>query len=180
MKYRWDKKYLYWGITGFLVIVTSILFFQMINRFDVVAQGFRLLGGILSPFVVGFVLAYLLNPILEFFERRCFGPLFAKRKGGRSSRAPRVLGIIVTFLLAAAVVTGLVFMVFPQLYENIMGMVGSLPGYIDDLRLWLVDLFDNNKELAELVNEQFASIKTALTGWVTNSLLPQVNDILSP
>ena len=27
MKFRWDKKYLYWGVTGFAVICASLLFY---------------------------------------------------------------------------------------------------------------------------------------------------------
>ena len=31
-QFRWDKKYLYWGITAFLVIAGAILFFYEINN----------------------------------------------------------------------------------------------------------------------------------------------------
>ncbi len=27
MKFRWDNKYLYWGVTGFVVVAASMLFY---------------------------------------------------------------------------------------------------------------------------------------------------------
>ena len=35
MKFRWDKKYLYWGVTGFAVICASLLFYFGLFHMDV-------------------------------------------------------------------------------------------------------------------------------------------------
>lgn len=88
MKYRWEKKYLYWGITAFLVIVTSILFFLMLNRFDVVAAGFQFIVNLLMPFIIGLVIAYLLNPLVELCETKAITPFgkFLKRKFRREKK----------------------------------------------------------------------------------------------
>ena len=53
MKYKWEKKYLYWGITAFLVIVSSILFFLLLNRLDVVAKVIGFVLNLLMPFIIG-------------------------------------------------------------------------------------------------------------------------------
>ena len=52
MKYKWEKKYLYWGITAFLVIVSSILFFLLLNRLDVVARVIGFVLNLLMPFIM--------------------------------------------------------------------------------------------------------------------------------
>ena len=80
MKFRWNPKYLYAGITAFLVIVASILFYLLLNRMDVVLDTINFLTAIIMPFLIGFVTAYLLNPIMEFFEKRCFGPIISRTK----------------------------------------------------------------------------------------------------
>ena len=51
VKYRWDKKYLYWGITAICVIVVSLLVFAAIFEFK----------GVLS--VIGFIFR-ILSPVL--------------------------------------------------------------------------------------------------------------------
>ena len=200
MKYRWDKKYLYWGITGFLVIVTSILFFQLLSRFDVVADGLNFIGGILMPFVVAFVLAYLLSPIVDFFERRCFLPLWNRLKrrdhngedkpdGGnvlenaavkrrKPPALPRALAIFVTLLLAAALVAGLIGMIIPQLADSITGILKNMNTYIGNLQTWVTDMTHNSPELEAFLNSVFVTTQNAVTDWAKN-LLPQVSTILS-
>ena len=65
MKYKWEKKYLYWGITAFLVIVSSILFFLLLNRLDVVAKVIGFVLNLLMPFIIGLIIAYLLGPLVD-------------------------------------------------------------------------------------------------------------------
>ena len=68
MKYKWDKKYLYWGITAFLVIV-AVEIFKIIISSDNIKVGEIISGlmGALSPLIYGFAIAYLLNPVESFF-----------------------------------------------------------------------------------------------------------------
>ncbi len=35
-QFRWDKKYLYWGITAFLVIAGAILFYMALSYLPVI------------------------------------------------------------------------------------------------------------------------------------------------
>lgn len=201
MKYRWDKKYLYWGITGFLVIVASILFFLLLNRFDIVAGWIGVIGGILVPFAVAFILAYLLSPIVNFFERRCFLPLWNRWKRRRSPAEakpgadpqptdrlrkppalPRALAIAVTFLLAIAVVAGLIGMILPQIVDSLSGLIGNLSSYVTVLQTWTTDLVHDNEDLALFLNGMFANIQTTITDWTTDwskNILPQITTILS-
>ena len=90
MKYKWEKKYLYWGITAFLVIVSSILFFSLLNRLDVVAQVIGFVLNLLMPFIIGLIIAYLLGPLVDWFEDVCFRRLFVKMFHKEKRRAARI------------------------------------------------------------------------------------------
>ena len=68
-RFRWDKKYLYWGITAFLVIAGGLLFYTLLRYFPDVSSGWNRFMLILSPFVLGAVLTYLLTPMTKLFER---------------------------------------------------------------------------------------------------------------
>jgi predicted PurR-regulated permease PerM len=82
--FRWDKKYLYWGITAFCVIACAILFYMALNYIGLVGKAIKSLVRILSPFIWGLVITYLLNPLVRQLQLRAFGPLcrrlFAKSK----------------------------------------------------------------------------------------------------
>ena len=68
MKYKWDKKYLYWGITALAVIIAARLLDAIFISGTTVFGSFisKLLGA-LSPVFYGFAFAYLLNPVENFF-----------------------------------------------------------------------------------------------------------------
>ena len=53
--FRWDKKYLYWGITAFCVIALCVSFYMALNNFSVLVKAAKALVGILSPFIWGLI-----------------------------------------------------------------------------------------------------------------------------
>ena len=56
----------------FLVVVASITFFWILNRWDNVHAVITLVLMALSPFIYGLLIAYLLDKILMFFEHKVF------------------------------------------------------------------------------------------------------------
>ena len=73
--FRWDKKYLYWGVTAFCVIAAAILFYMALNYLPLLRQGLASLLHILSPFIWGLVICYLLTPFMRLVQKKLFGPL---------------------------------------------------------------------------------------------------------
>ena len=63
--FRWDKKYLHWGVTAFCVIACAILFYMALSYLGFLGKAFKSLARILSPFIWGLVIAYLLNPLVK-------------------------------------------------------------------------------------------------------------------
>ena len=63
--FRWDKKYLYWGITAFCVIAASILFYTVLDKLPSIGKLIGRLVSILSPFVWGLAISYLLAPMMR-------------------------------------------------------------------------------------------------------------------
>ena len=177
MKYKWEKKYLYWGITAFLVIVSSILFFMLLNRLDVVARVIGFVLNLLMPFIIGLIIAYLLGPLVDWFENVCFRRLFVKMFHKEKRRAARVCALIVTFLLAIALVAGLCVLVFPQLFESIKGIIGNLSSYFSRLEKWVLGFFEKNPDIAKIIEAQFDNITKSISNWATNDLLPQVTNL---
>ena len=62
-------KYLYAGVTAFLVVVCSILFFYVLYNTKNISNIFGSLISILKPFIIGAVVAYLLTPVSNWISR---------------------------------------------------------------------------------------------------------------
>ncbi len=179
MKFRWEKKYLYWGITAFLVIVSSISFFVLLNKINVVVKGLGILATILMPFILGCSFAYLLNPIMDFIEKKWIIPLLQKQKNKKFMRAARFISITISLIFALTILTGLSIMVIPQLFESIVHVVNNLPGYSANLESWVLDLVKSNVDLQVMLSEQFENLNILITDWAKTNLLPQINSIIS-
>lgn len=92
-----------------LLAATLVMFFWLLES----------LGGVLTPFVIALVLAYILDPAVDALQRR---------------RVPRSLAILllalpVLALLALAVVAGI-----PALFRQVGEIVEATPGAIERLR----------------------------------------------
>ena len=105
---NWNiRPYLAIGLTSFLVIAASISFFFFVYRFHGVAQVMDQLAVILQPITIGFVLAYLVTPIVNFEERHLLPVMQEKiknkRKAKRLVRGVSVAGALLFVLIIKCV-----------------------------------------------------------------------------
>ena len=181
--FRWDRKYLYWGITAFCVIAAAILFYMALRFLPDLRKALGKLLKILSPFIWGFVITYLIAPLMRLLERSVFGPLcrklFAKNKKSDGSKLARGLAVLVSELAMVAVLTALVYLILPQLYSSIETIVKNGPDYLRDLSAWVTGLLDNHPEITKYVQEALNTLNTDIMSWVSNKLLPGVGNLVT-
>ncbi len=181
--FRWDRKYLYWGITAFCVIAAAILFYMALRFLPDLRRALGKLLKILSPFIWGFVITYLIAPLMRLLERSVFGPLcrrlFAKSKKSDGSKLARGLAVLVSELAMVAVLTALVYLILPQLYSSIETIVKNGPDYLRDLSAWVTGLLDNHPEITKYVQEALNTLNTDIMSWVSNKLLPGVGNLVT-
>ena len=181
--FKWDKKYLYWGITAFCVIACAILFFMALNYIDLVGRALKNLMRILSPFIWGLVLTYLLHPLVRTLECKVFRPLFArlfaksKRHSGR--RLARGLSVLLSEICLLAIVTGLFFLIIPQLYSSIETIVTNSPVYIERLTEWASKFLTDYPELRSYVTDLLGDMNEDIMGWLQTTVLPRLGSLLS-
>lgn len=158
MKYRWDKKYLYWGITAFLTICASILFYYFLFHGTNIKTAFSGLVNVLMPFLDGLILAYLLTPVMNTFEKKLFYPIYSRFEipiGAKEKKRIRTFSIILTMLLFICALYGFFSMVIPQIIKSIQSIVLQFPVYINNLELWIEQILANNTK-----------VETFVTGWI--------------
>ena len=83
-----DRRYFKWGLTALVVIFISILLVVIFTNLPGFFSLLGAVGKILSPLVSGIVIAFLLNPIVNFVDLR-LRPLLEKR-GLKASKAYKI------------------------------------------------------------------------------------------
>lgn len=174
------QHYIRIGVTAFLTVVCCILFFFFLWRF----QGFAdILNKIIStgqPIIFGLVLAYLLNPIMKFFESRFYKLLEPRMKEKRKAkRLARGIGVSFAVLFLLLIIGLLIAAIVPSLVNSIMSLSETIQGSIGSFSIWLEDIFHGENELTEIIEAVVTNITTSLETWFTDTLLPGAQGYLS-
>lgn len=181
--FRWDKKYLYWGVTAFCVIAAAILFYMALNYLPLLRQGLASLLHILSPFIWGLVICYLLTPFMRLVEKKLFGPLSKKlyknSKRSDGSRFARSMSVLLSELFLLAILTALVCLIIPQLYSSLQNMVANSPMYIETASRWITQLLEDFPEIEQYVSQTLGQVNTSLMDWIQNTVLPKLGSLIS-
>ena len=181
-RFHWDKKYLYWGITAFCVIACAILFYMALNYLDMLKQGITSLFRILGPFIWGLVIVYLLLPLVRFLQRKVFGPVCAKifvKKPAKGESFARGLSVVFAEIFMLAIITGLFFLIIPQLYSSIETIVVNSPTYIDSLTTWATKMLTDYPEISDYVADLLGDVNTDIVSWLQTTILPKLGNLLS-
>lgn len=159
MKIQWSKKYNVRAIYALIVIFISVLFTAMVVNFSEVSKFFQGTISLLMPFIWGFVVAYLLNPIMMFFDKKLLGKLrlFQKYKG-----LCRGLSIFIAYLIALGTVGIFVYICVPQIAESITGIAKKVPDVIAELTLWTNRFLGSSSVIYDFFNANSQKISDSL------------------
>ncbi len=178
MKLQWSKKYIAMGLVAFLVVAASILFLLFLLKIDVVLSAMSKVFSILMPIILGLAFAYLLNPILVFFEEKCFRKLLKKNLGKNpSSRLPRILSITVTVLTVLLCLGGLLSIILPQLAASIKGLFDKIPGYLEAAKNWGDQTIAGNKMLSSLLGNSLDGLINSAQSLLEKAT-PTINQLI--
>lgn len=179
MKFKLNKKYLYWGITAFLVLAAAIIFNYGVSRLAILGTFLITLLKILTPIIYGFVIAYLLSPAVNFIEKKVIYKIATQfhvdiKQKKKLKSFFRMLSIFLTIALTILALYSLLYMLIPELVNSISNMISSFPSYWNQSKVWIEKLLKDQPVIEEAVLKYSDSI----LNYLTKDLLPQINDIL--
>lgn len=141
MKNKENEKYVKLGITGVAVVIISLLCLFILFRLSTIFVFFQTVGKILTPFLYGAVIAYILAPVCNRMEG------WLKKCLPKNKRLIGILSILFTLLLALLLVAALVILVIPQFWESTVSMLSTLPAQMENAINWFHNLLSNQPEL---------------------------------
>ena len=172
-----NKEYIKWGLTAFLVILGGFASYYVIFHVDSLSLTLRNLFTILMPIIDGFILAYLLAPLVNATERVITTPFFALIKKEDKRNPKRFLSIIITDVFVLWAVYTFFSVVIPQIANSIRTILEQFPNYINTFGLWISKLLNDNPEFQKSVMEFLNESSMDFTTVINTKLLPQLNSI---
>ena len=134
----------------------------------------KAIGGfvsILKPLIIGLVLAYIMHPIVNFFENKAL-----KKITNKTTR--RNLSITITMAIIVGLLATLISIIIPEVLNSIKSIVVNLPSYLNQLegviRDWLSD-----SAIEEQVMNNYDAILETITNGINDIALPAVNSAIN-
>ena len=174
MKDRRNSPYFKGMMAGFGAISLSVLLFFFLYRMKGIERMLDNLLEIMAPFVYGCVIAYLLRPMCNYYER-----LFEKAFPGRTKKWAPGTSIVLSMLTGALIVYTLIIMVAPEVYNSLKTLWKAIPEKADQLLAWAVKTFEEEEELLQLLDQSYERIYSEMDTWVQNTIVPYVTSIVS-
>ena len=174
MKDPYKRRYFYLMLAIFGAIALSIVFFFLIYRFQGLGDAFDTLYDILAPFVYGGVVAYLLRPLCNIYER-----FFSEKLPKKLKKAANSLAVGLSLITGILIVYTLIIMIAPQLYESIVSLWKSIPTKVDQFLTWARATFGEDEQLLHYFNDGYKAMYESLNSWINETLMPQVTNIVS-
>lgn len=140
MKIEWNKKYTTVAIYSFIVIALSIIFYLIASEVNMFQIKVNAAVSTFTPFILGFVMAYLFNFILKFYEEKVLNLKFINNMKRKQKRG---IAIIFTYTTVILLLYLFVNFVFPQLTSSVVGLANDIPNYVNNGTKLFIDISEN-------------------------------------
>lgn len=121
------EKYNNWLLALAFVIIVIAVYKTFDNFYKIVEIGGIILKS-LSPFLIGFVIAYILNMPCKKIDNLC-----RKSKNRFVNKKSKAISIISVYLLMLLAIYIVISAIAPALYRNVLDLYNNIPGYVDEL-----------------------------------------------
>ena len=180
--YKIDKKYLYWGITAFLVIAACIAFYSVIQHWPGIKAAIGVMLKILSPFILGAGLAYVLTPLVRLFQSKLFDPVGMKlfrRNDKKAFKFGRGMAVGIAVILIVTMASVLIGLIIPQIIVSVESIIKILPSNIENIQKWANQALIDYPELETHFSDVLKDINGTLIQWSRDTLLPQMSSVIT-
>ncbi|WP_297423571.1 AI-2E family transporter [Clostridium sp.] len=150
IKYRDILIFALIGVIGYKLIDNYNYFFDVVKK----------ILSIMTPFIYAMICAYILNPIVSFFEKR----LMIKK----------VFAIGVTYFIIIALIFIVLFFTIPSIVDSILKITAEMPKYVEMVQKWINTILQNDRVKGLIMQagllKKFEEVSSQI-GSVTISLL---------
>lgn len=132
-----------WGIWNFILNILSVL----------------------APFFLGFILAWILNPLVTRLERK---------------KIPRTLGAFIVYAAFLLILLLFIRFLIPTIYQQLQILIANLPGILKELEVFINNIFDKlgsiqgidfqaiQESILTTISDYFSSLMTSVPTMIMN------------
>ena len=138
-----------------IVVIAIVLLVALLNITQI-WDIFKVFFNILSPFIWGLAIAFILNIFMSFYENKLFKSRKTKKNNNKELKPKkngikRVCSIALSIITIIAVITIIMLLIIPQFVEVIKNLVINIPDYLENLKFFAMDITEKVPEINNFI-----------------------------
>ena len=147
---NWTK-WLFW----FSLAIAVVVIYKVLDNFGAIADGIKKFLGIISPFLVGILISYILYVPCKKVEQ-----LYKKAKKVKFiEKKARTLSILTVYIIVLLLIILLIKVILPPVIQSIVDLVNNIGSYYDTFTTQINELPDDSILKSEQVQNIINGIK---------------------
>ncbi len=180
MKFEWNKRYNTYAAYAVGVLIAAVIFIFILLRWDEFGSVLSQIINVCKPLIYAIGIAYLLWPMLTFFEKKVFAGL--EKKAPRR-KVVRVLSLICTYIIFLLLLTLFFGTVIPQISSSFTMLMDRMSQYISTAQTWIDDFIGQTTFIdAEFVNglvDRLNDLINQLITWIYDNFRRALSGVTS-
>lgn len=158
-----------------------VLFYLLIGKFPLVLKSLGRLISALSPIIIGCIIAFLLNPIvnrLRIWLREVFKNIFKDKYSDKHANMADGISVVLSILFFLLILTAFFWILIPSLYESINSLYDNFDKYTTNTENFVRNLVKDYPKVVNVVNNYMDDIEAAIKNLFTEKLLPNMDTVV--
>lgn len=162
------------------LIVFAVLTYFIINNFNQVLKILKIFISVMSPFLLGGILAFILNIPMTKIEKQ----LKKRIKNQKYDKLIRLISITISIIIFILIIGFISFLIIPEVIENIELLISNIPDIVNNIETFILNLLDKHLEVQLEIKEMFNDLNTGsilkdLLNYIINGSLSFISSIIS-
>ena len=177
------KRYWRLGLTIFLTACAILVFYDTFYMGGTLQSFVTKLVNALAPVLYGFVMAYLLAPVVNWLESLLTGEADRALKGKKRKAIHnvwlRALSILITWAVVIFLIYLLMVMLIPQLVDSITMLVNNAENYYNKIYDWANGLLSGDTQMGQWLSGLIDKYYDDALAFLESHILPWAQSMIT-
>ncbi|MBC8061629.1 MAG: AI-2E family transporter [Clostridiaceae bacterium] len=152
------------------IIIITFLLYRVVNNIENIGSILHKISSLLSYFIWGFVIAYILNPLMVYIEKK--------------TKMERIYSIGIIYTLFVGIIILIITLVTPNFIKSAVDLFNNTPQFADKAYKWSTDFLSENEllnkfDVTTYLKDYLTTFNKDITTYFTPGLQIIINNLMS-
>lgn len=157
-----------------ILIIVILIGYWIANNLSVLVDFFKLIGNILSPFILGGCLAFILNIPMSFFEKKLSKIKTRKGKKIKNRKVLRIMSILFAILVILFILIFIITLIVPELINIGKMLIDNIPFYAEEISRLIEQYGEKIPDINNMIQEANIDIEG-----IKDQIINQISGLLT-